>query len=431
MHHPSYSHIPSPDYHAIQDSLNWTMDPSLPALLNETYQAVIMNRDDNKPYVVVAYEELSRIVGYKKRLTIARKLKDRLLEYLQSRYVEGDELKQREKEFDSLIHYLRVLDDACSANKELYQLYERLSNHPIQTIDRVIYYNMFKRTDYQDEFLWFSQLHYFYAHHPEIAPAPASFPIYTYTFKDKILATPAVNFCISLLSAQNYLNKIYGKGLDIPLTTVKNFNLNLRNYCFDKYIEVKGEEEQIILMKDNERDEEPTLYDGELELLKKEVQNYKDAKEQQIDDEVMRMTAFFIKRLRKELGFEDPKEEIDPSSEELNIPNENNDIDRRIRTIYKTKGLIRYKADWGAVFKIHVEEDLCKDTDYAAFAERVNFVCTGGKKVVTTPDAIRQSPALYIIRGKWTGEGWRDGVKSRKSAGLLLRYEKIAQAYSK
>ena len=114
-----------------------------------------------------------------------------------------------------------------------------------------------------------------------------------------------------------------------------------------------------------------------------------------------------------------------------NIPNENNEIDRRIRNVFKTKGLIRCMSDWGAVFKLLVEDGIYSDTDYTAFAQRVNYVCTGGKKVVTKGDAIRNSKALSIIKGTWINEGWRDRENNRKSAGLLLRYVQIAQTYMK
>ena len=130
--------------------------------------------------------------------------------------------------------------------------------------------------------------------------------------------------------------------------------MNLRNYCFDEYIDIKGEEERRLLLQNNARDEEPTHYDGEVELLRKEVINYEEAEEQHMDTEVLHMAEFFIKRLRKSLGFENPQDEIDPSSKEFNIHNHDAEIDKRIKAVFKAKICTSY-ADWGVIMRLLVE----------------------------------------------------------------------------
>lgn len=107
-------------------------------------------------------------------------------------------------------------------------------------------------------------------------------------------------------------------------------------------------------MKNNARDEEPAQYDGELELLRKEVQSYTEAEEQHMDAEVLQMAEFFIKCLRKSLGFENPQDEIDPSSKEFNIHNRDAEIDKRIKAVFKSKLCTSY-ADWGVIMRLLVE----------------------------------------------------------------------------
>lgn len=415
----------------LEESMAWATDRELPNLVNKAFDDVITNQDDS-PFIVTVYRTLLDYPSPQRRLDILYQLEHRLLDFYKSRYLEGDDLKQCQSEFTALKHYLDQLSHIVHDSKMLKSMYDNREKYNPAKLDCYVYYHfILPKSSSHDEFLAFSQALYHYKHiDTSVHQDTTTLPIYVLLFYNRIVTSNAISFCESLLEAESFRIKTI-KADPAPSATVREFPVELRNACFNEYIRIKGLEQQKILAENNERDDEVSSSEGELELLKIEVQNYKDAKDKNIDSETLKMAKYFVRRLRTSLGFDNPEEdEIDPSSEELNIPNENNDIDRRMRIVYKTKGLIRYKADWGAIFKLHVEEGLCRDTDYAAFADRVNYACTGGKKVVTTADAIRQSPALYIIRGKWSSEGWRNGVDSRKSAGLLLRYEKIAKAYT-
>lgn len=412
-----------PDFSAINRSLEWMTDSTLPALLEKTYQIIITNHD-GRPFFVVAYDALSEIAGYNKRLNIAYQLKDRLLNYLRSRYVEGEDLNQQSNEFDALIHYLQVLDTACSDSKEINQLYKENANKPIQRLDALVFYHAIRRPYHQDYFLWFSQLHYFYGRKAEQPIEPDLFPLYSYTFRNKIIASPAVNFCVSLLEGQTYINNLFSKDEKTRLVSVKDFNVNLRNFCFDEYINIKGEEERRLLLKNNARDNAPTRYDGELELLRKEVQSYEVAEEQNMDTEVLLMAEFFIKRLRKSLGFDDPQDEIDPSSKEFNIHNHDTEIDKRIKAVFKAKICTSY-ADWGAIMRLLVELGEYTDVNYTAVAKRINTVCG---KPVTTAAALKTSHAMLDVQGTWE-KGWKDVARTRQSANLLDHFKEIARVF--
>ncbi len=425
MRTPSFYDPPMPDFSAINRSISWMTDPMLPALLEKTYQTIITNHDE-RPFFVAAYDALSEIAGYNKRLNVAYQLKDRLLNYLKSRYVEGEDLNQQNNEFDALIHYLQVLDTACSDSKEINKLYKENADKPIRRLDALVFYLTIKRPDHQDDFLWFSQLHYYYGRKAEQPIEPDLFPLYTYTFKDRIIAYPAINFCISLLEGLTYINNLFSKDEETQLVSVKDFNVNLRNYCFDEYIDIKGEEERRLLLQNNARDEEPTHYDGEVELLRKEVINYEEAEEQHMDTEVLHMAEFFIKRLRKSLGFENPQDEIDPSSKEFNIHNHDAEIDKRIKAVFKAKICTSY-ADWGVIMRLLVELDEYADVNYTAVANRINTVCG---KPVTTASALKTSHAMTDVGGAWK-DGWKDKVHTRQSANLLNHFKEIARIFMK
>ena len=75
---------PMPDFSAINRSLAWATDSTLPKMLDDVFRTVISHLDDDTPLVVVAYEALNNITGYNKRLNVAYRLQDKLMEYLKS-----------------------------------------------------------------------------------------------------------------------------------------------------------------------------------------------------------------------------------------------------------------------------------------------------------------------------------------------------------
>ena len=87
--------------------------------------------------------------------------------------------------------------------------------------------------------------------------------------------------------------------------------------------------------------------------------------------------------------------------------------------------ICRSKSDWGAVFKILAERKVVSATYYLAGAKIINQAC--GQEV-TTASAIKQSPALVILGGRYT-HGWSDKVHNRQSANLVLHYQEIAEVF--
>ena len=109
---------------------------------------------------------------------------------------------------------------------------------------------------------------------------------------------------------------------------------------------------------------------------------------------------------------------------------------KRKNRLYKSKeeagikavaesGICRSKSDWGAVFKILAEKKIVNATSYLAGAKIINQIC--GEEV-TTASAIKQSPALVILGGKYD-KGWTDRAHNRQSANLVLHYQEIADLY--
>lgn len=294
-----------PDFSAINRSVAWMTDPTLPALLEKTYQVIITNHD-SRPFFLVAYDALSEIVGYNKRLNVAYQLKDRLLEYLKSRYVEKEELEKQSREFESLIHYLQMLDQSGSNSDGVNKLYCENPNFPAQKIDAIIYYHSLQYSNYQDEFLRFSQAQFHFAHVEKDENANRLYlPLYVYLFKDTYVAYPAINFCLSLLEAEQYIHQIL-KGDKYSPSTVKSFPIELRNYCFDQYVEDKADETLKILSEDNDRQDPATKYDAKMKLLCVEETVFNESADgPDMNPEAVRMAQYLIDRLKDDLGIED------------------------------------------------------------------------------------------------------------------------------
>jgi hypothetical protein len=300
-----FNDSPMPDFSAINRSIAWMTDPTLPALLEKTYQVIITNRDA-RPFFLVAYDALSEITGYNKRLNVAYQLKDRLLNYLKSRYMEGEELDKQSDEFESLIHYLQMLDHSCSHCENIYKLYRDNPNVPTQKIDAIVYYHFLQYNDHKDEFLWLSQAKFHFAHIEKDESVNRLYlPLYVHLFKDKYVASPAINFCQSLLETQQYIQQIL-KGDKCEPVTVKSFPIELRNYCFDQYIENKADEALKILSEDNDRPDPATTYEAKMELLSVEESVFDDsADDPDTNPEAVHMAQYLMDRLKDDLGIVD------------------------------------------------------------------------------------------------------------------------------
>lgn len=111
-------------------------------------------------------------------------------------------------------------------------------------------------------------------------------------------------------------------------------------------------------------------------------------------------------------------------------------IAKRKSRLYKSKeeagiravaesGICKSKSDWGAVFKILVEKKIVAGTSYLAGSKMINQAC---EEEVTTASAIKQSPALVVLGGKYD-KGWSDKVHNRQSANLVMHYLEIADIF--
>ena len=297
-----------PNFSAINKSVAWATDPTLPKLLEETYLSIIRSKDE-RPYVEIAYHALSEIVGYNKRLNVAYNLKDRLLSYFQSRYVEGEDLKKIDDDFESLIHYLQVLDRAAGHSEAVNKLYKNNPKTPVQRLDAIVYFFVISKDVEADDFLWFSQALFHYVHIVNKPIETTLLPIYAYSFKDKIIAYPAINFCLSLIEAMELINKMcYPKSC--PAVTVKSFPGAKRNMCFDKYVDIQAQKELKILLEDNDKKEVSNLYDAKYELLDDERTVF-DEYENDPDShpEAVKMAKYLIERLEDDLGIDEKEED--------------------------------------------------------------------------------------------------------------------------
>lgn len=421
--------MPKDNISPLENSLLWAQKFGQAPDINKTVQAVIA-AGINEPYVVAAQRILAKVTNIETRIALAQEVQRRIPPYIRSRFDDEEMAQQVEGELRSFIHYLEVIKDALkidSVNEKYRETVRKVED--ITPFDITIYLctmDFHNKTAY-NRFLAFSQASY---HYVEIEKDEdqdiTTIPLYTSLFEDKIVTKSVITFCQSLLDAEctrvHFLKK-----KDDCFITLSDFPRARRNACFDAYIAYRANEERKLLSQDNEREDDPTLREAKIELLKKEVQNYKSAEQNpETEKETLRMAEYFINHLRRDLGFAEPKEEINPFSEELIIHNHDFEIDQRIKAVHKAK-ICRSAADYGVIMRLLIELHECQKTDYTAVANRINKACG---TTITSAYSLKMSHALNDIGGTWK-EGWKDLAYTRQSANLLNHFKEIARIFMK
>ncbi|MBR4562896.1 MAG: hypothetical protein IKO26_00380 [Paludibacteraceae bacterium] len=248
MHyHPSYD--PLAGFDALNRSFAWAFDAEFQKMANATFETIISNKNDD-PLLMAANDALPS-VKTRKRLEVAQWLESKLLDYWTTHHVEDKEIKLLEQDFHSLYHYLLTVQDCISADENIQSIIRENPDTPSQRIEAIVYYLLIKHPNHKDEFLWFSQAHYYYAHTVKDSTMDyINLPLHAFLFKNKYLAYPAIVFCQSLLEAMHFVKRVFD-GNECPPITVKDFPIKLRNYCFDQYVEYRAKEQLKILFEDN------------------------------------------------------------------------------------------------------------------------------------------------------------------------------------
>lgn len=301
-YHPSYD--PLAGFDSLNRSIAWAFDAEFQKMANATFETIISN-DNDDPLLMVAYDALPP-AKTRKRLEVAQWLESKLPDYWTTHHVEDKEIKLLEQELHSLYHYLHTVEDCISADETIQSIIRENPNTPSQRIEAIVYYLLIKHPNHKDEFLWFSQAHYYYAHIVKDSTMDyINLPLHAFLFKDKYLAYPAIVFCQSLLEAMHFVRRVFD-GNECLSVTVKDFPIELRNYCFDQYVEYRAKEQLKILFEDNDRQETPDEREAKSVLLRNEMKVFDEfAEDNDMNPEAVRMARYLIERLKDELGVSD------------------------------------------------------------------------------------------------------------------------------
>ena len=279
-------------------------DAKYQAQLNEVYAQIIGYIGDDEQCMHNLLYRLSYIPDIQTREGIAEDLEEKIREVLTQKRKSEEEISQTIKKLDALKHYISQIDDFLRNDtvKEIYQKNNTKDNS--FQLDARVYYVLLETKKSYEEFLWFSQTLYHYAHEQDDVTIEAeNLPIYTKLFKDKIVA-PIPFFCLSLLEAARFRERVL-HNIDEPVS-VKNFPLELRNFCFDKYIQYETERRLAELKKEYDRPLEATWYEAQMELLTDEQVVINQAKnDHEMSADVVRMSELFIAYLKNEMEIDD------------------------------------------------------------------------------------------------------------------------------
>ena len=277
-------------------------DPEFGSLVRYTFDKILREKEDDSRLVLVAQRVMGEIASTYKRVQVSKEIEKRVGEYLDERYEddEQDVSKRIKNELHSLIHYLEIIDDIVSGDKKIAEIYSKSPNNNVAK-DAFLYHRYIQYPKYRDEYLCYTQA-IFDERKKDIADRHDThrLPIYSHLYKNRIVAYPAYVFCMSLLQAEFVRrNAIKVDKEAMQEVTVKEFPIQLRNYCFDEYISIRAKEELKLLLEDNDRPFVPDEEDAKKELLWKEETLYNDMlEEEDVNLEALRMTKHFIDYLK-------------------------------------------------------------------------------------------------------------------------------------
>ena len=186
MLHYHHSYDPLAGFDALNRSIAWAFDAEFQKMANATLDAIVScdNKND-KPLLMVAYDALPT-AKTGKRLEVAQWLEDRLPDYWMTHNVDDKEIKLLKQELYSLYHYLNTVESCIRADETIQSIIRQNPDTSPERIEAIVYYLLIKHPNHQDEFLWFSQAHFYYAHTIKDSTMDyINLPLHAYLFKDR------------------------------------------------------------------------------------------------------------------------------------------------------------------------------------------------------------------------------------------------------
>lgn len=279
-------------------------DTKFQSLLNDVYMDVVDDIGKDDQFMHVLLHRLAYIQDIQTRIDITEDLEEKIKDTLIKKGKSEEEISQTINKLCALKHYINKIYDILRDDKikEIYKENNTEDNSLI--LDTKLYYILLDGKILFEEFLWFSQTIYHYTYEQDNTAIEAEYlPIYTNLCKDKVV-TPINFFCLSLLDAARFRKRVL-KGIDEPFS-VKDFPLELRNFCFDQYIKHETEKRLAELKKDYDRPLEATWEEAQMELLTDEQVVFNQAKnDPMMSADIVRMSELFIAYLKNEMEIDD------------------------------------------------------------------------------------------------------------------------------
>lgn len=226
------------------------------------------------PFILFLHALITPIHIRDYRVDILYTIEEHLDEYLQGQNASPKELKRLKEECRLLASYLRYVNYLIPYYDEAGRIYAQNRNKDQMEVEAYIYYTMLCQPKEIKEYFALSQTLYTFMTRKTIVPVkPLTMPVYTAFFKDKIITQDIIEFCNALLITEHWRRR-YLAQQPIPLVTVRDFPLALRNACFEEYIRFRLKEINNELLEDNDRLYPPTEQDCRKELYEREEQAY-------------------------------------------------------------------------------------------------------------------------------------------------------------
>ena len=229
---------------------------------------------DPLPFILFLYAILTSIHIRSYRVDVLYTIEEHLNEYLQDQNTNPKELKRLKEECRILASYFRYVDYLIPYYDEAGRIYAQNRDKDQMEVEAFIFYKLLCQPNEVKRYFAFSQTLLAFMTHKTIVPVePLTMPVFTSFFNDKIIAQDIIEFCKSLLITEHWRRR-YLAQQPIPLVTVRDFPLALRNACFEEYIRIRLEEIEKEFSENNDRLYPPSKQNYKNELYKREEQAY-------------------------------------------------------------------------------------------------------------------------------------------------------------
>lgn len=195
--------------------------------------------------------------------------------YLQEVEAPDDVQSRYKQDCKNLLHYFRQINYIIPYFDEAGHYWNEHRDDDQLDVETYLYFRFLDQLDDLKEYIAFSQAHYVAIRDKTHRFIPTIVAAQSEQYRDKLEVEDIISFCSSLYMAETTRQKfIAGWEKPLPRLTIDDIDWELRNRCFDFYIEQRIQDIRTNLRTDNRRLHGPSTQECYACLMESEQQAY-------------------------------------------------------------------------------------------------------------------------------------------------------------